>query len=103
MRCSADHTVDWNGVPCWRLVARAESNSFFNKMYRVRNRIESLWDEKSLFSWRYFEDRHEGHYTANDTIVVDTTEVDPPVWRMASNTARVPPRRRLTLRMKANA
>jgi hypothetical protein len=65
--------ADWNGVPCWRLVARAESNSFFSKMYRVRNRIESLWDEKSLFSWRYFEDRHEGHYTANDTMIVDTT------------------------------
>ncbi len=64
---------DWNGSPCWRLVARAESNSFFDKMYRVRNRIESLWDEKSRFSWRYFEDRHEGHFNANDTLVVDTT------------------------------
>jgi hypothetical protein len=64
--------TEWNGVPCWRLVARAESNSFFNKVYRVRNRIESLWDERNRFSWRYFEDRHEGHYTANDTLVVDT-------------------------------
>jgi hypothetical protein len=64
---------DWNGSPCWRLVARAESNSFFDRMYRVRNRIESLWDEKSRFSWRYFEDRHEGHFNANDTLVVDTT------------------------------
>ena len=64
--------VDWNGVPCWRLVARAESKAFFN-LYPVHNRIESLWDEKSRFSWRYFEDRHEGHYTANDTMVTDTT------------------------------
>jgi len=65
--------TDWNGSPCWRLVARAESNSFFDKMYRVRNRIESLWDREGRFSWRYVEDRHEGHYTANDTIIVDTT------------------------------
>jgi hypothetical protein len=65
--------VDWHGVPCWRLVARAESNSFFDKMYRVRNRIESMYDQRGRFSWRYFEDRHEGHYTANDTIVFDTT------------------------------
>lgn len=65
--------IDWNGSPCWRLVARAESNSFFDKMYRVRNRIESVWDQRGQFSWRYFEDRHEGHYTANDTIVYDTT------------------------------
>jgi len=61
--------VDWNGHPSWRLVARAESNGFFDKMYKVRNRIESVWDQERRFSWRYFEDRHEGHYTANDTLV----------------------------------
>jgi hypothetical protein len=65
--------VDWNGSPSWRLVARAESNSFFDKMYKVRNRIESVWDQKGRFSWRYFEDQHEGHFVANDTIVIDTT------------------------------
>jgi hypothetical protein len=65
--------VDWDGSPSWRLVARAESNSFFDKIYRVRNRIESVWDENGRFSHRYFEDRHEGHYTANDTIVFDST------------------------------
>lgn len=58
----------WNGQPVWRLVARAQSNSFFDKMYKVRNRIESFWDHDSLYSWRYFEDRHEGHYKANDTL-----------------------------------
>jgi len=63
--------TDWNGHPSWRLVARAESNGFFDKMYKVRNRIESLWDQENRFSWRYFEDRHEGRYTANDTIVFE--------------------------------
>lgn len=65
--------VEWNGHPSWRLVARAESNSFFDKMYRVRNRIESVWDQAGLFSYRYFEDRHEGHFNANDTITFDST------------------------------
>ncbi len=60
--------TDWHGHPVWRLVARAESNGFFDKVYKVRNRIESMWDVEHRFSWRYFEDRHEGHYTANDTI-----------------------------------
>ncbi len=60
--------VDWNGHPSWRLVARAKSNSFIDKMYKVRNVIESVWDQKGLFSWRYLEDRHEGHYRANDTL-----------------------------------
>lgn len=63
--------VDWNGRPAWRLVARAESNGFFDKMYKVRNRIESLWDQEQRFSWRYFEDRHEGGFTANDTIIYE--------------------------------
>jgi hypothetical protein len=63
--------VDWNGHPSWRLVARAESNGFFDKVYKVRNRIESVWDQERRFSWRYFEDRHEGHYNANDTLYFD--------------------------------
>jgi hypothetical protein len=63
--------ADWNGHRAWRLVARAESNGFFDKVYKVRNRIESLWDQDSLFSWRYFEDRHEGKYTANDTVTYE--------------------------------
>lgn len=63
--------VDWNGHPSWRLVARAESNGFFDKVYKVRNRIESIWDQERRFSWRYFEDRHEGGYTANDTLTFE--------------------------------
>jgi len=60
--------MDWDGRPSWRLVARAESNGFFDKVYKVRNRIESVWDREGLFSWRYFEDRREGKFRANDTI-----------------------------------
>lgn len=63
--------AEYEGHRVWRLVARAQSNGFFDKVYKVRNRIESMWDHDSLFSWRYFEDRHEGHYTANDTIRFD--------------------------------
>ncbi|MCC6349735.1 MAG: DUF3108 domain-containing protein [Candidatus Eisenbacteria bacterium] len=63
--------VDWHGHPSWRLVARAESNGFFDKVYKVRNRIESVWDQQGHFSWRYFEDRHEGGYTANDTLTFE--------------------------------
>ena len=63
--------ADWNGHHAWRLVARAQSNWTFDKVYKVRNRIESLWDRDSLFSWRYFEDRHEGKYTANDTMTFE--------------------------------
>lgn len=63
--------VDWNGRPAWRLVARAQSNGFFDKVYKVRNRIESVWDVERQHSWRYFEDRHEGRFNANDTLRYD--------------------------------
>ena len=63
--------TDWRAHRAWRLVARAESNGFFDKFYRVRIRIESLWDQDARFSWHYFEDRHEGGHTANDTMVYE--------------------------------
>ena len=63
--------LDWQGHRVVRLVARAQSNGFVDSFYKVRNSIESLWDETGHFSRRYFEDRHEGHFTANDTITYE--------------------------------
>lgn len=63
--------ADWNGHPSYNLVARAESNGFFSTFYKVRNRIESVWDTTGRFSWRYKETRREGGYRANNEIVFD--------------------------------
>ena len=52
--------TDWNGNPAYTLVARAESNSFVSRFYKVRNRIESVWDKRGRFSRRYSENRREG-------------------------------------------
>ena len=62
---------EWNGRPVYRLVARAESNGFFSSMYKVRNRIESLWDTTGHFSRRYFEKRREGGHRSESEIVFD--------------------------------
>jgi len=59
------------GHPIYELVARAESNGFFDHVYKVRNRIESDWDTTGHFSRRYAEDRHEGHYRAKSEIRFD--------------------------------
>jgi hypothetical protein len=64
-------TTLWNSHTAWRLVARAESNSFFSRFYKVRIRIESLWDREARFSWHYFEDRHEGGHVANDSMAFE--------------------------------
>jgi hypothetical protein len=60
-----------NGHSVDTLVARAESNAFFSLTYKVRNRIESVWDADQRFSYRYREDRHEGGYSATNEIQFD--------------------------------
>lgn len=63
--------VDRDGRQAYQLVARAESNAFFSRFYKVRNRIESLWDREGRFSWRYSENRREGGHRAQDEILFD--------------------------------
>jgi hypothetical protein len=62
---------DWNGRQVYTLVARAESNAFFSRFYKVRNRIESFWDKDGLYSWRYAENRREGGHREKNEIVFD--------------------------------
>ena len=64
--------TDWKGSPAYTLVARAESNSFVSHFYKVRNRIESVWDKRGRFSWRYSETRREGGNKVHDQIVFRT-------------------------------
>jgi len=61
----------WKGREVYQLVARAESNAFFSRFYKVRERIESYWDRHGLYSRRYFEDRREGKYRQKSDIVFD--------------------------------
>lgn len=53
------------------LVARAESNSFFSAFYKVRNRIESVWDRDARSTVRYQERRREGKHKFDSAIVFD--------------------------------
>jgi hypothetical protein len=62
---------NYKGRPVFKLVARAESNNFFSTFYKVRNRIESLWDTTGLYSRRFYEDRREGGYTEQNEIQFD--------------------------------
>lgn len=62
---------EWQGHPAYTLQARAESNGFVSKFYKVRNVIKSVWDRDAKFSYRYAEDRHEGKYTEINDVVFD--------------------------------
>jgi uncharacterized protein DUF3108 len=61
----------WKGRPVYHLVARAESNKFFSTFYKVRNRIESLWDTTGFYSRRFYENRREGGYHEENEITFD--------------------------------
>ncbi|HET9939902.1 MAG TPA: DUF3108 domain-containing protein [Candidatus Eisenbacteria bacterium] len=72
--------IDWNGLNgggslmqvqnivrvdgrrAYRIVTKAESNSFVSKFYKVRDRAESFVDAESLYSVRFVKHLREGGY-----------------------------------------
>lgn len=72
--------IDWNGLNggnslmqvqniqrvdgrrAYRIVTKAESNSFVSKFYKVRDRAESYIDAESLYSVRFVKTLREGSY-----------------------------------------
>lgn len=63
--------TDYEGHPTFLLLARAESNAFFSRFYKVKNRIESRWDADGRFSRRYAETRREGKLRFENEILFD--------------------------------
>lgn len=61
----------YRGHEVYLLLARAESNAFFSRFYKVRERIESYWDRRGLYSRRYVEDRREGKFRQQTDVVFD--------------------------------
>ncbi|TMQ55951.1 MAG: DUF3108 domain-containing protein [Candidatus Eisenbacteria bacterium] len=53
-------TVD--GHRTWRIITKAESNSFVSKFYKVRDRAESFVDAESLYTRRFEKHLREGSY-----------------------------------------
>lgn len=82
-------SIDWNGLNgggslmqvqniqrvdghrVYRIVSKAESNSFVSKFYKVRDRAESYVDAESLFSRRFVKHLREGSYKQDTEIRFD--------------------------------
>jgi len=62
-------TVD--GHRAWRIVTKAESNSFVSKFYKVRDRAESFMDAESLYTRRFEKHLREGSYKKDLSIRFD--------------------------------
>jgi len=63
--------IDYEGRPCYQLVTRANSNSFFSTFYPVDDRVESIVDAAGLFSWRFEKNLREGSYRADRMYAFD--------------------------------
>jgi hypothetical protein len=62
-------TVD--GHRTWRIVTKAESNSFVSKFYKVRDRAESFIDADSLYTRRFEKHLREGSYKKDISVRYD--------------------------------
>ncbi len=56
------HLIEYGKRPCYQIISRAESNSFFSTFYRVDDKIESILDAAGLFSWHFSKSLQEGSY-----------------------------------------
>ena len=64
-------TVEIFGRPSYRIETTAHSSSFFDRMYKVRDRVESLMDIGGLFSWKFEKHLREGKYKADRYAIFD--------------------------------
>src|SRR5262249_12296331 len=62
---------DYEGHKVYSLEAKAKSNRFIDKIYKVRNYIQSYMDRDRRYSWRYYEDRREGGDSHRQEVVFD--------------------------------
>jgi hypothetical protein len=63
--------LTYRGHECYHLVSRAESNDVMSKIYKVRDRIDSLIDADGLYSLRYKKRIREGSYERDYDVAYD--------------------------------
>ena len=45
--------IEYNDRPCYQIITKAKSNSFFEPFYKVQDSVESIVDAIGLYSWRF--------------------------------------------------
>ncbi len=51
-----------DSTECYKIESLAKTNSFFDNIYKVRDRIESIWDKNKLVTRRFTKKLQEGSY-----------------------------------------
>jgi Protein of unknown function (DUF3108) len=63
--------IKYSERPCYQIITRANSNSFFSSVYKVDDKVESLIDAVALFSWRFEKNLREGTYKSDRLCLFD--------------------------------
>jgi hypothetical protein len=63
--------IEYSNRPCYQIVTRAFSNSFFSNFFTVDDRVESIVDALGIFSWRFEKNLREGSYRADRQYTFD--------------------------------
>jgi hypothetical protein len=53
-------TTEWNGIPCWHLVFTVQTNSFADKIYKIRTVTESFVTKDLKRTLHYTKSQKEG-------------------------------------------
>jgi hypothetical protein len=61
----------YKGRSCYHITSRAESNDVMSRIYKVRDRIDSLIDAEGLYTWRYKKRIREGGYERDYDILYE--------------------------------
>ena len=59
------NVIEYQERPCFQIVTKANSNSFFSSFYNVDDRAETIIDAGGLFSWRFEKNLKEGSYRSD--------------------------------------
>lgn len=60
-----DSTTYNDSIKCLKITSLTSTNKFFDKLYKVRDKIESVWNREQNFSYKFEKKLHEGKYRQN--------------------------------------
>jgi hypothetical protein len=63
--------MNYRGRDCYHFVSQARSARMFDRIYKVRDRIDAMVDSEQFITWQYRKIQKEGEYRANHKIIYD--------------------------------
>jgi hypothetical protein len=63
--------VEVNGRPCYHIVSIENTNDFFSRFFRIRDRYDSFIDTLTLATVRFEKHIEEGQYKAETNVTID--------------------------------